>query len=223
MTNRVSKYTDTELYRYFFEKIIAGGTSDIGFFVGHKYVGNYYLQQIPSEFAAYLCFLTYEYNVSNMNFPRNYLEIGSCGGGSLRHINDHFKQFRLHSIDAMVYAECKHQAGNFAQFRDELRQHIGDSKGVDTYQWLSGLGYLFDVIFIDGSHDHHDVISDFFCVRPFLKPDGYIVFHDYRYEDRYCHVPEAFNYLLKSKMIKVIHEIYEPETKSLGIAITKPC
>lgn len=220
MTNLVSRFGDTDMYRYFFDKIVDCGTSDINFFTGHKNIGGYYLQQIPSEFAAYLCFLHDEFLVCRK--PCNYLEIGSCGGGSLRHIHESFPNFKLHSIDAMTYSECIHQAHNFAEFKDELQQHIGDSKSVDTYRWLSDMNYLFDVIFIDGSHDHHDVISDFFCIRPFLKKDGHIVFHDYRWEDRYCHVPEAFNYLVKSNMIKVIHEIFEPEEKSLGIAITSP-
>ena len=35
-----------------------------------------------------------------------------------------------------------------------------------------------DFVFIDGSHDYQDVLSDFILVYPFVRVGGYISFHD---------------------------------------------
>jgi predicted O-methyltransferase YrrM len=59
---------------------------------------------------------------------------------------------------------------------DKVNVYVGDSADV-----LVRLPEVYDLVFIDGSHDRESVLRDAdLAVRHVLKPGGVLVFHDYR-------------------------------------------
>jgi precorrin-6B methylase 2 len=72
-------------------------------------------------------------------------------------------------------------------FRRNLRRHNAASK-VTVYQGesvkvLEGLPPVYDLVFIDGSHDRDSVAADIEAAANVLRPGGLLVFHDYHDED----------------------------------------
>lgn len=221
MHNSVLYFADDQKYHEILTKIIDCGTTDKSYFHGHVNVGGYRLQQIPCEFAAYVTWLAKEFE----GRPLRYLEIGSCAGGSLRHLKEAIPQLEPHSCDNLTYMECQFQVENFKGFKDELKQFIGDSKSMDFSSWMRDLGYRFDVIFIDGSHYANDVIADYYAVQPFLADGGYIVFHDHLCEgNAICEVNKAFEFFTKVSAFSMMKEFRNPcdIQRKLGIAVTQP-
>jgi predicted O-methyltransferase YrrM len=71
---------------------------------------------------------------------------------------------------------------NTARFGTKSTGHIGRSQDV-----LRGMtGAQFDFIYIDGSHEAADVLSDAVLSWPLLKPGGLLAFDDYDWR----HFPE---------------------------------
>jgi predicted O-methyltransferase YrrM len=59
----------------------------------------------------------------------------------------------------------------------------------------------FDFIFVDGSHHYEDVLGDSRLALEVLAPGGIVVWHDYRYNDRFAkelRVPEALEVVRQS-------------------------
>jgi predicted O-methyltransferase YrrM len=221
MHNSVLDFLDDKKYQELLAKILACGTTDQSFFHGHVNTGNYQVQQIPCEFAAYMTWLSKMFE----GRPLRYLEIGSCAGGSLRHLKEAIPQLQPHSCDNMTYPECKFQAINFAAFQHELKQFVGDSKSADFRKWMQKLGYKFDVIFIDGDHMKDAVIADYYSVLPFVEDGGFIAFHDHLVPSSpIVEVNKAFEFFTAMGAFSMVKEFRNPSElqRKLGIAVTQP-
>lgn len=62
---------------------------------------------------------------------------------------------------------------------DKVRVYEGESQ-----QMLAILPPVYDLVFIDGSHDRDSVLADARAAARLLKPDGLLVFHDYGGNDQ---------------------------------------
>lgn len=76
---------------------------------------------------------------------------------------------------------------NFDHNMDILRQkfpdrYVSKHKGKSNYA-LTCLSDSFDFIYIDGSHQAPDVLTDACMAFPLLKPQGIMVFDDYMWGD----------------------------------------
>ncbi len=89
-------------------------------------------------------------------------------------------------------------------------------KGISPWIDLSKVPTHIDYLFIDGDHRTRWAIMDYHFWSPFVKPGGYIAFHDYNYSVDNCGkmVQEAVKFILKdSKNIRQVGlEMSEPGT-----------
>lgn len=80
-------------------------------------------------------------------------------------------------------------------FRDNLRRHgVGNKVQIyegESLEMLSLLPPVYDLVFIDGSHDRESVLADAQASAAVLKPDGLLVFHDYGRDDKDFEVTAA--------------------------------
>jgi hypothetical protein len=92
---------------------------------------------------------------------KSYLEIGIASGGNFNQINCDYKV----SVDPNPNSPATHNITSDLFFSDNSR-------------WLAeGFGY-FDVIFVDGLHEAHQVEKDILNSLKHLSPGGFIVCHD---------------------------------------------
>lgn len=85
-------------------------------------------------------------------------------------------------------------------FVDNLRRH-GVSGKVQIYEgesaeMLAALPPVYDLVFIDGSHDRESVLADAERAASVLKPGGLLAFHDYGQASKDFGVTEAVDQLI---------------------------
>jgi predicted O-methyltransferase YrrM len=72
----------------------------------------------------------------------------------------------------------------YAQFCDTIERYGVRDKVHETIGTRAALTHWqdpeFDMIFIDGAHDHENVEADIEFALRLLKPNGVLAFHDYR-------------------------------------------
>jgi len=137
-------------------------------------VGGIELQQIPEEYVELLWFL-------KTNAFENYLNIGIGKGGSF--LVETFIQSNLKkavAVDNSSYWQ-QHQRSSIEEKIEWLKNNT--STNIEFYDTDSGTFLrnnqdMFDVIFIDGDHSYDGVKSDYLGSLPFLKENGYVIFHD---------------------------------------------
>lgn len=161
-------------YETILERIRDAGSDSIHIF-GGLYVGGYYLQQVPTELAELILWLTSWRGIAG-DSPRRYLEIGAASGGLARILDDF-----LHFETILVIDDNRHiQAWRRPWILTRSTEYHGDSHGEGCRLWLAeqcpdaGL----DLVVIDGDHTRKGVEADTRLVLPHLAPGGLVVFHD---------------------------------------------
>jgi len=113
-----------------------------------------------------------------------YFEIGTWRGESIRNCSEVATECYSLNLSqeeiAQRYHSKKYAEDHFQYSKnvDRIVHLFGDSGTYD----FSKIGKKFDVIFIDGSHDHSDIVSDTINVFKYLiHEQSYVVWHDYSY------------------------------------------
>ena len=98
------------------------------------------------------------------------VEIGRDKGGSTVILASCLTNGKIYSIDKKLHSEVK---DNIKPYKDKIKLITSRSQDV---KWKLPIGLLF----IDGSHTENGVKKDIKKYVPFVKNDGYVVFHDAR-------------------------------------------
>lgn len=102
-------------------------------------------------------------NIVSRIEPKKILEIGVHRGGSMRVWENVFDPSFLVGIDTEIHSDT---------------EGLKVIKGYSHEVFDEVKNYLFDFIFIDGSHYYPDVKRDFETYSTLVRPGGIIGFHD---------------------------------------------
>lgn len=110
------------------------------------------------------------------------LEIGSYAGRSTICLAQKAKN--VAAVDTFDGRGTAMEGRTLDLFKRNMRRH-GVDKRVNPLQgasaeMLPNLPPIFDLIFIDGSHDRESVLRDAELAANLLRPEGVLVFHDYQ-------------------------------------------
>lgn len=133
--------------------------------------------------------------LSELAEGKDVLEIGSYCGKSTICLGRPAK-----SITCVDYFDGRGTVapGNtWPMFQASIEKH-GIAGKVTTHKPGEALDRLFDLVFIDGSHEVDDVRSDVATAIRSLRPDGLVVFHDYGDIEKNPGVTEAVDEFLKT-------------------------
>lgn len=116
---------------------------------------------------------------------KNVLEIGSyCGRSTVCLARTARSVYAVDTFDGRGTAL---PGDTLPTFRETMKRHCVDDKVFvlkgESADILPSLPPVFDLIFIDGSHDYESVSQDIELASRKLKPGGVLVFHDYRRPD----------------------------------------
>lgn len=132
------------------------------------------ISQDREEFVAFVKFL------EGIEI-KNILEIGTYKGGSLS-VFSQIASGKKISIDLTANMDYDVPARNAMLRKLDSNIHLinADSHLESTRNIVRTIlnGELLDVLFIDGDHSYSGVRQDLFMYSRYVKPDGYIVFHD---------------------------------------------
>ena len=121
------------------------------------------------------------------------LEIGSYEGRSARWWLDNLatdESSWLWCIDTWDGSPEHGDVGDlYERFMANVGHHVRvHPKRADSLLALASMqeawGEAFDLIYLDGSHDAPDVLSDAVLAWPLVKPGGYLLFDDYPWQYR---------------------------------------
>ncbi len=110
------------------------------------------------------------------------LEIGTFRGLSAVYMAQQKKDIKIVTIDSHIGIPGNHSLySNPYIVNDNFKKyHVADRIthfAVSTQDY--GPNQMFDMLFIDGDHSLAGVTFDYCKFERFVKPGGYIVFHDY--------------------------------------------
>jgi predicted O-methyltransferase YrrM len=110
--------------------------------------------------------------------PVRYLEIGAFEGGSLAFIHALFAgQVHATAIDPFIdYEELR--GTDMSRVEARFRANM---KAIGADVRIRAANESFDLIYVDGSHELLDVITDAALSWPLLASGGLMIFDDYRY------------------------------------------
>lgn len=151
------------------KEILSLGSDNIGVF-GGEYEGGINLQQRIDEIVPLIIFL--ERKVKNADF----LEIGSASGGNTFVFNKY-----LDIKSTTIIDDNNHPKHNLRKdiLKDiEYDEFVGNSQSDEAIEFIKNKDMLFDIIFIDGDHSYDGVRLDTLNYVEFLKPGGFVIFHD---------------------------------------------
>lgn len=170
----------------------------------------YYIQQVPEEFASLIFKL-----LKNGNY-NNFMEIGSAAGGVSRIMYDFFNFKKMVIID-----------DNFQTKMVEVRKKmivnlpvtelIYDSTDVKAIEAVDNLNIKFDILFIDGDHSYDGVKNDYINYLKFVENGGYLIFHD---TISYPEVGRFVNELKEDNRVEFIDE-FKNNYPVCGLALYK--
>lgn len=137
------------------------------------------LQQIDREISALVAFLLTQRR-------HNVLEIGSAEGGSFylwcklfsgKKISLDFPTGNYGGIGAPA---ARKRNREFKTWSQDVHGILADSHLMRAREKVAGYleGEKLDFLFIDGDHSLLGVKLDYFMYREFVRPGGYIAFHD---------------------------------------------
>jgi predicted O-methyltransferase YrrM len=125
------------------------------------------------------------YDIRTLMGPEKkiYTEIGTYCGGSCCLMLQHKYDTEINCIDCFTIAKQE------ARFNQNLKKFNIHNKKVNVYknystdtdllEKLDTQNFKTDILFIDGGHDYHTVMSDFKNYNKYVNVNGYIVFDDY--------------------------------------------
>lgn len=130
--------------------------------------------------------------------PCNYLEIGIWEGrGACLVLDKYLKHKRSRYTGIEKYPQ-PHMWSNLGKHRDRSTVVLGDS-----FTTLSLFNKdIFDIVYIDGSHDYQDVLYDSMLSYKTVKDEGIMIWDDYN-TDKFG-VKKAVNDFLYGRNYKVL-------------------
>lgn len=117
------------------------------------------------------------------------VEIGCWLGKSTRVLSENAKTSKVYSVDPMQGIRGENDADIDKRSPDELMRILyKNMEGCDNWELIrktseeavEGWDKPIDLMFIDGLHDYDNVYFDALNWSKFVKPNGIIMFHDYR-------------------------------------------
>ncbi len=147
----------------------------------------------------------------------NFLEIGSFEGRSAIWF---LENILTHSSSKIVCLDCFESGMEEAFDRNIAASGRGHrvtkvKETSDSYlARIQGSGLLFDMIYVDGSHEAVHVLFDGMVGWHLLKPGGVMIFDDYGWEPNYAphHRPHmAINLFLEAHGddLEILHQEYQ--------------
>ena len=138
----------------------------------------------------------------------SYMEIGSYEGNSVSYILKNFSPKKVYCVD--VWEKDKNYKGinkqNFDNFKFNMKEFEGRfsffKEGSDNF--FEKNSDYFDIIYVDGTHESHQVHKDINNAWNFLNLNGIMICDDYFYGNLYTGLDEdvpatAINKFLKKK------------------------
>lgn len=128
---------------------------------------------------------------SGATYTPKLFEIGTHRGAGICHFHEMAPDLEIHSLNVLpdqltqlprqMSSEIlpPDEIGRYARERGiPFTQHLSDSR---TFDW-EGLAqtHLFDIVFIDGCHEQLSVMADTLNALRILRPDGMLIWHDYK-------------------------------------------
>ena len=145
------------------------------------------LQQIRPEISGLIQFLLTQQRVHVM-------EIGSAEGGTFYLWCKLFSGKKI-SLDSPTdnfggigLTEARKRNREFQKWSNAVHGVLADSHSMNAYNRVARIlrGEKLDFLFVDGDHTLPGVQLDYFMYREFVRPGGYIAFHDIN--DTHWHV-----------------------------------
>lgn len=192
------------------EEILNLGSDSLHVF-GGRFEGGIHLQQSIEEITGLIEFLIQQ----NKKYE-NFLEVGAAAGGNTYLFNKFFNFEKIFIID-----DNQHKKNTIRKetLKDiNYQEYIGDSQSIEAKQFIENQKLLFDIIFIDADHSYAGVTNDINNYRSFLKPGGFLIFHDTICCDG---VACATNELKSSEDFEFIKEFSSNSGHRLGLGLFK--
>jgi hypothetical protein len=102
--------------------------------------------------------------------PKNFIEIGTQFGETTNQII-HLIPGDYYAVDIFIHDNMRFLSNKFQNLK--LFQNSSDDFFSSQFD-----GKMFEMAFIDASHNYEDTFRDFMNVKDFIVPDGIIFFHD---------------------------------------------
>ena len=133
-------------------------------------INGYQTQQIQEEL---------DYIIKLVTGKKNYLEIGTYGGGTFYSLSKVIKGKHI-SID-LGTVENKDDIDK--SLKKDIKNCLlitGDSHSIDVENQVKEYlkGETIDVLFIDGDHSYKGVREDYLIYKKYVSEGGLIIFHD---------------------------------------------
>jgi hypothetical protein len=164
--------------------VLSAGSENTDLF-GGKFTGGYELQQSPNEIAALIDYLIgLEGFFEDGNFFADYLEIGCCGAGLTRLMNDIFDFLSVTVVDLGVEESFKNKfeenINAIEQNKTYVNKFIGNSHGKSCKTFLENCAKKidWDLVVIDGDHSYDGALADTDLVLSLVDSGCLIVYHD---------------------------------------------
>jgi len=160
----------------------------------------------------------------------NILEIGSWEGRSTIWFLQHFPNSSIVCVDTwqggvehQSLISLPHIETNFLENTRNFQDRITILKGKSQEQLFTLQPESFDIIYVDGSHEAPDVLSDVILSFHLLKKNGILLLDDYANDtvispDQYLHhAQSAINAFLDiySQHINILHKDYQVHLQKL--------
>jgi predicted O-methyltransferase YrrM len=120
--------------------------------------------------------------------PRILIELGTAHGNTTANLCKRFADLRVVTVDApknMLTGDATTFALTETEIGRVYRKHIRTNQVTQLFQNTLDLKFgaelsagSADVAIIDACHDTDYVINDFYKVKPFVRENGVILFHD---------------------------------------------
>lgn len=191
--------------------ILDSGSDHLGTF-GGSFEGGVQAQQVPDELAPCI-------KAMLDDTIENYLEIGSAAGGSAFLIDHYFHPKRMVLIDNNQHPKAHIRSYVLRDIPHE--EIIGDSHHEDTVACLRQLRVCFDAILIDGDHMYDGVKADVKTYSEFLKPNGFLIFHDSQIGYPYGCAGVAVDLKQDKKNWKLVDEYISKTEQKCGILLLR--
>jgi predicted O-methyltransferase YrrM len=157
----------------------------------------------------------------------NYLEIGTFYGANIINVAKTYGSHpdsKLYCIDPWSEdINCKELEGKWEDIYNTFIRNVNNSGNKDKIIVNRGWSYneipkfqdeFFDIIYVDGYHEAHNVLEDAVLSFRKLKTDGILIFDDYAWGGSECGI-DAFLKGYHKKIIKLGEKDYQVFVKKV--------